>query len=366
MGKSINYKLKHTRRIVLTFIAVPLIVLAGALVSIALRQNMFEKRYHYTTNLDNALGVSTQTALLYKGFEIGRVERFELSDDGTIKVDFYVRKRYRNLMTEGSVIYRTTIPIANKTSLDYIRPQGEAKELAEGGYIPSTDFPDGRALLRELSPKSSDPIAMIIENIGSLTTELNRDDNKDKGALMRILVSAADVVEIAETTMTLLNQNLAELSTLTENLNRDNNADKGVVMRAVNNLADLTEAVAAQSENIQSLIAGLDEAAANYADPTDLVRKMIDPEGDVLIEPLSETLGILQDNLIASEQLLSSLARANPELLLIINNLNDTLFKANQTLEALNNNPLLRKGIPPSKIRSFAPAARIGEVQDAH
>jgi len=364
MGKTMNYKMKHTRRIVITFIVVPLLVLIGALVSIAIRQNMFEKRYHYTTNLENALGVSTQTALLYKGFEIGKVESFELVENGTIRVNFSVFKRYRNLMTDGSVIYRTTIPITNKTSLDYIKAKGVMPELEEGSFIPSTDFADGRALLAQLSPKSSDPIAVIIDNLVTLSSELNKDDNKDKGALMRILVGAADLVEIGETTLNLLNDNLAELSRLTENLNKDDNADQGVVLRAANSVADIAQAVAEQSENLQSMIAALNEAAQNYADPTDLVRKMVDPQGDVLIQPLSETISVLRDNLVASEQLISSLARANPELLLIINNLNDTLFKANQTLEALNNNPLLRKGIPTSRIRSFAPASRIGEDGD--
>lgn len=364
MGKTMNYKMKHTRRIVVTFIVLPLLVLIGALVSIAVRQNMFEKRYHYTTNLENALGVSTQTALLYKGFEIGRVESFELSESGAISVNFYVFKRYRNLITHGSVIYRTTIPITNKTSLDFIKPTGDYPELEEGSFIPSTDFPEGRALLKQLSPKSSDPIAMIIDNLGTLTSELNKDDNKDKGALMRILVGAADLIEIGETTLNLMNDNLAELSHLTENLNKDNNAEQGVVLRAANHLANITQMLDEQSENLQSMIASLNEAAHNYADPTDLVRKMIDPDGDVIIEPLSETLDVLKDNLIASEQLLSSLARANPELLLIINNLNETLLKANQTLEALNNNPLLRKGVPPSKIRSYAPVSRIGEDKD--
>jgi len=42
MGKTMNYKMKHTRRIVVTFIVLPLLVLIGALVSIAVRQNMFE------------------------------------------------------------------------------------------------------------------------------------------------------------------------------------------------------------------------------------------------------------------------------------------------------------------------------------
>lgn len=220
-----NYKLKHTQKIVLAFIIIPVVVLILTIVSIAIRQNMFEKRFHFSTSLENAIGISAQTPVLYKGFEIGRVAKFELSEDSSILIDFYVLKRYRHLVTKSSVIYRTTIPITNKTTLEYVRSPDEYQILEVGSFIPSTDFPEGRALLRILSPKTSDPIGMIVENIGILTSELNNDDNADKGALMRILVNAANISEKADTTLVLMNANLMQLKVLAENLNRDNNAD---------------------------------------------------------------------------------------------------------------------------------------------
>lgn len=357
-----NYKLKHTQKIVLAFIIIPVVVLILTIVSIAIRQNMFEKRFHFSTSLENAIGISAQTPVLYKGFEIGRVAKFELSEDSSILIDFYVLKRYRHLVTKSSVIYRTTIPITNKTTLEYVRSPDEYQILEVGSFIPSTDFPEGRALLRILSPKTSDPIGMIVENIGILTSELNNDDNADKGALMRILVNAANISEKADTTLVLMNANLMQLKVLAENLNRDNNADAGVIMRIVNNVADISEGIAGQTKNLEEMIANLNIASANYAYPDSLILRMLDPRGDLIIAPLSESLYALSGTLQETEKIVGSLSRANPELLLIINNLNDTLAKATQTLEALNNNPILRKGITPSRIRAYAPQGRIGEV----
>ncbi|MDD4147348.1 MAG: hypothetical protein PHO85_02380 [Candidatus Cloacimonetes bacterium] len=357
-----NYKLKHTHQIVLAFIIIPVMVLILTIVSIAIRQNLFEKRFHFITDLENAIGISAQTPVLYKGFEIGRIDEFSLSEDGSISVDFYVLKRYRHLMVESSVIYRTTIPITNKTTLEYVRAPGAQELLEENSRIPSTDFPEGRALLKIYSPKSSDAIAMIVENIGLLTSEINKDDNADKGALMRILVHAANVSEKAEETLDLLNINLQEMSTLTANLNRDNNADSGVVLRIVNNVADISESLSGQTDELETLIASVNLAAANYANPDSLAIKMLDPTGEVLIAPLSASLQALSGTLQETEKIMGSLSRSNPELLLMINNLNQTLDRANKTLEALNNNPLLRKGISPSVIRDYAPQGRIGEV----
>ncbi|MCK9584841.1 MAG: hypothetical protein M0R69_08050 [Candidatus Cloacimonetes bacterium] len=359
-----NYKLEHTRQIVTMFIIIPVVVLIVVIAFIAIRQNMFEKRFYYSSSLENAIGISAQTALLYKGFEIGRVSNFELGEDGSIHVDFYVRKRYKPLMVEASVIYRTTIPITNKTTLEYFMAPSKQKPLPEGGYIVSTDFAQGRALLREYSPKSSDPIGTIVENLEALTTELNKDDNADKGALMRILVSAADLSEKADLTLDLLNDNLREMKFLTSNLNKDHNPDAGVILRIVNNLADISQSIAGQTDDLERLIASANTAAENYAYPDSLIIKMLDPSGKALMQPLSTSLYALSGSLQETEKILGSLSRANPELLLIINNLNETLNEANKTLQALNNNPLLRGGIVPSRIKAYAPAGRIDEVPD--
>nr|MDK2850999.1 phospholipid/cholesterol/gamma-HCH transport system substrate-binding protein [Candidatus Cloacimonadota bacterium] len=357
-----KYKLEHTRQIVFAFIIIPVVVLILTIVFIAIRQNMFEKRFLYTTSLENAIGVSSQTPVLYKGFEIGRIRNFELGDDGMIHVEFYVLKRYNHLMVEESVIYRTTIPITNKTTLEYVRAAQSDNYLKEGSYIISTDFPQGRQLLKRYSPKSSDPIGTIVENIEMLTTELNRDNNADKGALMRILVSTADLISKVDQTLDLLNANLDQMSKLTEGLNREYQPDDGMVLRMVSNLTEISQSIAGQMDDIEQLVSTVNLAAENYADPDSLILRMLDPEGDVLIAPLSSSLYALSGSLQETEKILSSLARANPEILLIINNLNETLSRATLTLEALNNNPLLRKGIPPSRIRSYAPEGRINEV----
>ncbi|HNQ43905.1 MAG TPA: hypothetical protein PKI59_05720 [Candidatus Cloacimonadota bacterium] len=357
-----NYKIKHTRQIVTLFVTIPLAVLITALILIAIRQNLFEKRFYYFSKLENAIGISTQTPVLYKGFEIGRIHSFELTQEGLIKIEFYVLKRYQRIMVDSSVLYRTNNPVTGKTTLEYVCDPKLGNELAEGSMIPSTDFPEGRVLLRTYSPKSSDPIAAIIENIEILTSELNRDDNPDKGALMRILVTVADASEKAEQTLDLLNASLNELSILSANLNRDHNPEAGVVLRTLNNLANISQDVHEQMEKIESLLTTANLAAVNYANPDSLAIRMLDPTGTKLINPLSSSLINLSGSLEELEKILGSVSRSNPELMLMINNLNETLGKASQTLEALNNNPLLRKGITPSRIKSFAPEGRINEL----
>jgi hypothetical protein len=44
--------------------------------------------------------------------------------------------------------------------------------MKEGATLPCTDFPDGKALLKKISPAHSDPISGIIEDVAYLPRSL--------------------------------------------------------------------------------------------------------------------------------------------------------------------------------------------------
>ncbi|MEF3694568.1 MAG: hypothetical protein V3576_04390, partial [Candidatus Cloacimonadota bacterium] len=78
--------------------------------------------------------------------------------------------------------------------------------------------------------------------------------------------------------------------------------------------------------------------------------------------PLSNVLVTLNASLREAQGILQLVNRNNPEILVMINNLNETMSRASQTLEALNNNPLLRGGITTTDTRSSTGVQRIGEL----
>ena len=357
-----NYKIKYTRQIVYLFTAVPIALLVLAIVFLAIKQNMFEKRYYYYSLLSNANGISTQTPLLYKGFEIGRVTDFELTDKGEIQIKFYILKRFSRVLVTESVISRTSNPITNKTNLEYVENTYNKTQIKPGSIILSTDFPEGKALFRKISPLAVDALAGIINNVNLLTTELNRDNNADKGAIFRLLTNLADVSEKTDRSMAAIEKTMVELNTFAQNLNKDNNADQGATFRILTNVADITSKLDAQMGQIDQLLTSLNKTAANFENPDSLIVKMIDPSGELLIKPIQQTLNTINSNLEQTYLLLNTLNRNNPDLLLLINNMNETLSKASQTLEGLNNNPILRSGISPSTAKPAAAPSRITEL----
>ena len=114
--------------------------------------------------------------------------------------------------------------------------------------------------------------------------------------------------------------------------------------------------------DLKQLLDNTNYLVSNYAEPDSMIIRILDPSGELIFRPLSATLYSLSDTMSDLQQIVNSLALSNPELLLLIHNLNTNLEKSAKTLEALNNNPLLRKAIPESQIKAYAPQGRYHEL----
>lgn len=355
-------KTQRNKRTVFAFVAIPLALSIIVVVLIAIRQNLFEKKHGYYTTLMNSSGVSAQTAVIYKGFEIGRVRSFQLTETGNISVEFYILGKYKHLMVKGSVMLRSTNPVLGKTNLEFIQDPESKDYLPPGSTIPSSDFSTGRELLAKLGATGSDPISSIIENFNILSSELNKDNNSDKSALLRIVNNIANATDNADDLLLQLQEIMGEMSVFATNLNQDGNANAGAVFRTINNVADLTASLNAEMGKVGNLMASAEQAMKNYSDPDSLIVRMIDPDGKQLLGPTRDVLRNLSANLDESLKLLQGISDVGPEIGPMMMNLSDTMARAKQTLEALNNNPLLRGGITPTASGVGEPVGRIGEL----
>jgi len=229
--------------------------------------------------------------------------------------------------------------------------------------IPSSDFSEGKQQLKLIAPTLSDPISVIIANLAQLSTAINEDNNADKGSIPRMLVNLADASEKANAGLDNVQNITRELSILTMNLNKDNNPESRVLLRTLNNLAELTYNLNNRMTELEDILASVQIALDNYKQPDSLLIKLLDPNSDKILKPLSETLHNLETATAEVSQILATVN--NPELRMLLNNLNDSLAKARKTLEALNNNPLLRKGISPASTQATPSSKRMHEVPNA-
>lgn len=354
-------KIKHANQIVFTFVSIPVLVLLVALVFIAIRQHVLEKKFIYHTTVSNATGLSPQTPILFKGFQIGRVRKFWLRSDGNIGLTFHILNRYKHMMVKGSVLVRTTNPITNKTTLEFVQDRSSKIPYAEESQVLSADFREGKKQLMIISPNQGDAISTIINNLAKLSTDLTGDHHADRGVIPRLLVNVADISEQVNAGMNDARIIMAEVAILTRNLNQDRNPDAGVVIRLLNNMADISDGLNKQMDEVDGIMKGLNVAIQNYGDPDSLLIRLVDPSMELFIKPLSTTLYSLTGAMDELEGILDKIN--DPKLTLLMINLNENLERSKKTLEALNNNPLLRKGITPSQQKQGPAPQRLHEVK---
>jgi phospholipid/cholesterol/gamma-HCH transport system substrate-binding protein len=314
-----KFKFRHTDKIVGLFLLVAIIVLIVSFIIIALSQKIFVKKYEFHTRFKNAVGLSPTTVLKFKGFEIGKLKEFSLNTDNLIDARIVIYEEFRNKIVANSVISKSSNPLTGRSSLEFLQGPDWDDLLTEGEYIPSLSMPKGQKLLEEnIIQKEGDVISSVLTNIDNILYNLNQDDNADKGAIFRLLYNLANSSEM-------LNKDLNRLYDVMGTVNSELQQTTGLLQETLVSTKVLLE---------------------NYQDPENLLVKMIDPEKKDLITPLSESLIQLNENLSQLDELLKFMNSQTPELSTVIFEGRNSLQTVQKTLEGINNNPLIRKGIP--------------------
>ena len=101
-----NYKLKYAKPIVTVYVLSAVVLLICFLGLIALQHRLLEKKLDCYTELSDATGLSTQTQILFKGFEVGRIKDFYLNGKGSITVHIIIYKKYWSLFSIICLINR--------------------------------------------------------------------------------------------------------------------------------------------------------------------------------------------------------------------------------------------------------------------
>jgi len=331
-----KFKFNHTDKIVGIFFFVAIIALIFTLLVVAMSKRIFDRKYFFTTRFTDATGLSNTTKLYFKGYEIGRLKRYTLNVSNTIDAEVAIYKEFRDKIVENSAIFKATNPLTGRSTLEFLQGPDWSKILPEKEYIPSLDTPEGQRLLQQgFVKKSGDMIESVIRNVDQLLYNLTQDNNPKSGALFRMIYNLANMTDNLDTVV-------AEASLLMASLNRDNNPEDGTIFRILNNIADI-------SDDFKGTAVQINQLLENYKDPDSLIVKLVDPTGQNLFVPMRETLLSLTQNLTTMNEILEYLYLEMPELSDIIARSRNALQTAQKTLEAVNNNPLLRGGIKEEK-----------------
>lgn len=328
---------KYPQRTVKIFISVALLMLISGLLFIIIQTKMFETRVVFKAKFADANGLSSTSPVNFKGFKIGNIRNFELSKDNYVIAEFEVFKEYADKIVVNSAFYKGVNPVTNTSVIEFLQGDEVTIPLSPGSLIPAIDVPEGRQLLAENKvTKSGDLITSLLLNLQEFTDALNSDNNPDKGAIFRAMVNLADASEDLKVIAGEMNQFTAALS-------KDGNSSDGAIFRAINNVADLTQEVKEISDVLKNSVYRIDTLLAQYQNPDGLAQRMIDPTGEQIFNPVSQSINEVNKLLPQVEHFVKFMNSQTTDITYMLEDLKTVLKQVQVTFETVNNSPLINQ-----------------------
>ncbi|MDR1446811.1 MAG: MlaD family protein [Treponema sp.] len=315
-----KFKIRFADKIVGLFVILAAAALIFVIVLLGSNQRWFAKNYFFVTYFDSASGLAKNMDVKFKGFTIGRVSSFDLTEDDRVKVRFYIFDTYIDRVRLGSLVSVSVSPVGLGNQFLFYAGIG-TELLSEGDLIPSVDSPEGKDLIaRKLAnlPESTDSIAMILNQVNSVMENLNSisktlDDafrGNAETSLGRTLLEVERTMGGVQDIPGTINTTIAD------------------IMREVN-----------------PILANLEILSGQLSDPDGTVASILNADGEVytnLVAALNGISGMLRN----LERTTAGLPRLMPEVAAILQDVRTALKTAEDVLTSLTNNPLLKGGVP--------------------
>ncbi len=326
-----KFKIRFADQIVGLFIIVALAVLAFVIIMIGSRQRWFKNDPSYKTYFSSANGLSENMAVVYKGFTIGNVKSFELSEGDEVETLFSIYEEYTDRVKEGSLVELNVSPIGLGNSFVFYPGLGEDLVEAES-FIPTVSSPQGQTYIQlgiASVPVKTDSINNILTQVDELTKSLNG-----------VLVDVQSALQGSDATS--LGRTLGSVEeTITGLTPLPGTVDK--------TLADVNALIASLQlqlndtlTNIQPILTDVNALTTKLNEPDGLVYSVLDTQGPIYTD-LVNTINSLSGTIKNIDDTTKLLPGQLPVLLMDVRN---TLKNVNDVLIALENNPLLKKGVP--------------------
>jgi len=315
-----KFKIRYADQIVGFFIVLSIISLVFVVVMLGQSQRWFAKDVSFATILPSAGGLSKNMSILYRGFTIGNIKTFYLTDNDDVEVIFMIHEGYQDRVKQGSMVQMLISPVG--LGNQFLFHSGRGEMLPEGSFIPVVGSAQARELIRQglaVEPHQDDSISVLVSRVNSIL-----------GDVEEALGHGSESTEIGKI-INSLQKTLAGAESL-----------PGTIDHTVNDL----------SMTVKKLLAELDPILANITDltnelnnPDGLIYTVLDTDKDVY-QDLVKSLDSLSSILASLDQVAAFLPGQLPHLAGIILELRVTMKAAEDVLIALTNNPLLRGGIP--------------------
>jgi phospholipid/cholesterol/gamma-HCH transport system substrate-binding protein len=334
-----KFRIRFAHQVVGVFILVAVAFVVAILVLMGVNQRWFAKNYYYESEFDSAGGLSVGMAVNFRGFEIGRVTNISLSEENRVEVDFYIQDTYVDRVYRNSVLQLTSSPIGLGGGLVFHQGVEPTEPLPEGSFVPSLSTPEGRELVAQGKvevPRSSDAIGSLIDQLDPILTNVNN-------VLMEVEVTLATV------NSALAGEDEGPMGVMMANLN-------DLMVEVDRTLEETTVRTNVVLDNVGVITGNFSEASEEFADPTGIIPKLLDPKGSIatilddnnaLYDQIEAILISMNSTASEVEELSGFINSQTPQIAALLAEGREAVSTGQDVLEGLSNNPLLRGGITP-------------------
>ncbi|MDC7219583.1 MAG: MlaD family protein [Spirochaetales bacterium] len=315
-----TFKFRYADRIVGIFILVALLFVLFMLVVAGVNRQWFAHQYRYHSRFTSASGLSVGMAISFKGVEVGSVKDFRLNEENTIDMDLVIYEAYIDKLKPNSVLELTSNPLGLGGGLTLYPGNNDSPFPEEGSYIPSTQFEEGQLLVAQ-----------------GLT-------QKEEGGDM-----ISELMSTVPDLLTHVDETVVSVNSLIITLDRSLQGDPGA-----GPVGEILWDAEGALEEVNVLLAGLTSLVSELEEAENLIPQLVGTEGVVggLFSDEADFYGHitgLTDQVLVSlynlSTLTGTLSGSSPQIELILTQLSSTLTEAEDVLEGLSNNPLLKGGI---------------------
>jgi phospholipid/cholesterol/gamma-HCH transport system substrate-binding protein len=180
-------------QIVGTFILVPLFVLIMAGIFMAKTEHLFERTYMLNASLSKSYGLEPGAPVVVSGIRIGRVERVDLNERGTVDVVLRLLLRYRNMVKENSELSLTKSGIVvGQTQVDIAGGTANSMALVDGATMRVVEPKDIGEMINELQPVLA-AVKQTLLRVDTITQDLQGTVKAGGLALEQVTVATRDL-----------------------------------------------------------------------------------------------------------------------------------------------------------------------------
>lgn len=371
-----KFRIKYADRIVGLFIVLAALVLVAMVVLAGINQRWFARDYRFRAVFQTASGLSPGTAILMNGFQVGKIERVALGADNAVEVGFLIYDTYYQKVRDYSLLELVTSPIGLGTQLLFHPGKGESL-LAEGAVMAVAGTDAGlrivEAGLVEIPPKD-DTITRLIASVGPLLENVNKTvlavnrtlgevnlalAGQSPGPLGGIVRDAADAVAGVQDAVTGVQGIVASAQGVVTDVGGVVGDVAAQAGSAVGDITSRANVLLAQAEELAASVTrisgNLEAMTAAMRDPTGLVPRLLDPQGSLktilddgneLYGRINAAVSSVEASLRSVQSMTASVEGQVPQVAAALQETRTAIKSAQDVLESLKNNPLLKGGVP--------------------